>query len=149
MTNNIDDLFDDFDFGNDLPAIPALTPKELDYLKRGVFSKNFIYAMKAEKQKKDNQRLKELEPMINFVKDYFEKIDNLDWYEERFLTDVLDSYPNGNRKTADIIYQLTSLIQGIAFSACENNRDNKIHGDDMMNIKALAIFIMDLAEGRL
>lgn len=149
MTNNIDDLFDDFDFGNDLPAKPALTSKELDYIKRGVFSKAFLLEMRAQKEKKDNVRLKELEPMIIFVKDYFEKTDNLDWYEERFLTDVLDSYPNGNRKTDDIIYQLTSLIQNIAFSACENNRDNKIHGDDSMNIKILAIFIIQLAEGRL
>ncbi|WP_161555387.1 hypothetical protein [Pseudomonas baetica] len=50
MTDNIDDLFDDFDFGDDLPAKPALTPKELDYIKRGVFSKGFMLEMRAQKK---------------------------------------------------------------------------------------------------
>lgn len=149
---SIDDEFYDFDFGNDLKdeePKAALTSKELDYIKREVFSKNFIYAMKAEKQKKDDQRLGELEPMITFVKNYYEKIDEFDWYEERFLADALDSYPNGSRKTADIIYQLTRIIQGIAFSACENNHDHKIHSNDITDIKVLASFIVDLTEGRL
>lgn len=149
MTDSIDDLFDDFDFGNDLPAKPALTSKELDYIKRGVFSKAFILEMRAQKKKKDEQRLKELGPIINFVRNYHEKTDQIDWYEDVILKDFLDSNPDGSKKLGGIIYRLASDIQEIAFSACENNHDNKIHGNDITNIKVLASFIVDLAEGRL
>lgn len=147
-TNDFDFDFDD-DLGIDQPDKPALTPKELDYLKRGVFSKGFMLEMRAQKKKKDDQRLKELEPIVNFVRNYHEKIDQIDWYEDVILKDFLDSYPDGSKKLGDIIYRLASDIQSIALSAAENNHDHKIHGDDMMNIKMLAIFIIDLAEGRL
>lgn len=150
-TNDFDfDLDDDDDdFGIGKPDKPALTPKELDYIKRGVFSKAFILEMRAQKKKKDEQRLKELGPIVNFVRNYHEKTDQIDWYEDVILKDFLDSYPDGSKKLGDIIYRLASDIQSIAFSAAENNHDHKIHGDDMMNIKMLAIFIIDLAEGRL
>ena len=145
---DIDDK-DDLDFGIGQPDKPALTPKELDYIKRGVFSKGFMLEMRAQKKKKDDQRLKELGPIVNFVRKYHEKTNEVEWYEEVVLKDFLDSYPDGSKKLGDIIYRLASDIQSIAFSAAENNHDHKIHGDDMMNIKVLAIFIIDLAEGRL
>jgi hypothetical protein len=148
-TNDFDFDFDDDDFGIGQPDKQALTPKELDYIKRGVFSKGFMLEMRAQKKQKDDQRLKELEPIVNFVRNYHEKIDQIDWYEDVILKDFLDSYPDGSKKLGDIIYRLASDIQSIALSAAENNHDHKIHGDDMMNIKMLAIFIMDLAEGRL
>lgn len=152
MTGNIDDLFDDFDFGSgheDKEPNPALTPKELDYIKRGVFSKGFMLEMRAQKKQKDEQRLKELEPIVNFVRGYHENTDEMDWYENVILQDFLDSYPDGSKKLGDIICRLASDIQSIALSAAENNHDHKIHGQDRLDIKMLAIFIIDLAEGRL
>ena len=149
-TNDFDFDFDfDDDFGIGKPDKPALTRKELDYIKRGVFSKAFILEMRAQKKKKDDQRLEELGPIVNFVRNYHEKTGEVEWYEEVVMKDFLDSYPDGSKKLGDIIYRLASDIQSIAFSAAENNHDHKIHGDDIMNIKMLAIFIIDLAEGRL
>ncbi len=148
-TNDFDFDFDDNDFGIGKPDKPALTPKELDYIKRGVFSKGFMLEMRAQKKRKDEQRLKELGPIVNFVRNYHEKTDQIDWYEDVILKDFLDSNPDGSKKLGDIIYRLASDIQEIAFSAAENNHDHKIHGNDITNIKVLASFIVDLAEGRL
>lgn len=149
---------DDFDFGDEVKSEPiqktviihkqnSIDEKEVE--RRAAARAVFLKEMEARKKEKEDERLKELKPIIDFVRGYHERIDQIDWFENVVMKDFLDSYPDGSKKLGDIIYRLAADIQSIAYNAAEDNHDHKIHGQDMRDIKTFAIFIIELAEGRL
>lgn len=159
--DNLDDLFSgDFDFvfedetqSDHLQKTVIIHKQnsinEQEVERRAAAQAAFLQELEARKKEKEDERLKELEPVIDFVRSYHERIGQMEWFENVVMKDFLDSYPDGSKKVGDIIYRLASDLQSIAYNAAENNHDHKIHGQDMWDIKALAIFIIELAEGRL